>query len=947
MVDKMKTSPAFTMNAEYLDQFYQAWLADPASVPADLAHFFEGFELGHSQSGGGIQRKHLQSAVNSLVYHYRSVGHRIAQINPLGGNPHHYPELDLAAYNLSESNLTETFDSNHIPGMAQATLGEIIAHMRETYCGPIGVEYMHIQATAERRWLQERMETSRNRPDLSRDQRRRALFQVAKAEVFEHFLHSNYRGQKRFSLEGAETTIAAMDFLVERAQELGVREIVIGMAHRGRLNVLANIIKKSFTNIFSEFEDNYLQEAYFGDGDVKYHKGFSNDVVTAEGHPMHLSLTPNPSHLEIVGPVVQGKVRAKQAERRDAEHVMVLPFIMHGDAAFAGQGIVAETFNLSQLKGYRTGGTIHFIINNQVGFTTGPLDYQSGMYCTDMAKIIDVPIFHVNGDAPESVLHVMDIALAYRQRFKKDVVIDMWCYRRHGHNEADEPAFTQPLLYEKINAIPSVPKLYGKKLADDGVMSASELAEMEGSFEASLNQAKAEAASPRQPKDVTIMRGRWKGLQRYYSHEPVETGVPLERLKQIANHIAHGTPDGFNIHRKIQKLFNDFAAAVEAGEALTWANAEALAFGSLLLDKIGVRLSGEDSRRGTFSQRHAAVYDQKTGDMFIPLTTLTRDQGDFCVYDSSLAEASVLAFDLGYSMADPYRLIMWEAQFGDFANGAQVIIDQFMASGLSKWNRHSGLVMLLPHGYEGQGPEHSNGWLRRYLSLCAEDNIQVIYPSTPAQYFHALRRQVLRNFRRPLIIMTPKSMLRDPRATSTAAELEHGSFRELIDDARDIPTPRRVLFVAGKLYHELMTAVAEQNAHDVAVVRVEQLYPINEEAWQAIGDKYGHVAEWAWMSEEPTNFGAWGFMKAVMAPYHHGDTWVIGRARSASPATGSLTRHKAQQKMLLDLALKPGKLESSLQEGVVVFTQGEVLWHLKSKSHHSANPSTKAPSPNG
>ena len=942
----MKTTRAFLANAEYLDRFYEAWLQDPSSVPADVAHFFEGFELGQSQ-GGGLQRKHLQSAVNSLVYHYRSIGHRVAQINPLGGSPSQHPELELAAYNLSEANLAETFDSNHIPGLAQATLAEIIAHMRDTYCGAIGVEYMHIQNTAERRWLQERMESGRNRPELTREERRRALYQLAKAESFELFLHSNYRGQKRFSLEGAETTIAALDHLVERGQELGLREIVIGMAHRGRLNVLANVIKKSFTEIFSEFEDNFLNETYYGDGDVKYHKGYSNDVVTSAGQAMHLSLTPNPSHLEIVGPVVQGKVRAKQAERGDAERSMVMPLVLHGDAAFIGQGIVAETFNLSQLKGYRTGGTIHLVINNQVGFTTSPMDYHSGIYCTDMAKMADVPIFHVNGDDPEAMLHVVDIAVAYRQRFKKDVVIDMWCYRRHGHNEADEPAFTQPLLYSKIATHPSVVRIYGRRLAENGDMSEAELAELVGAFEAGLNRARAEAASPKSPVDLSEMRGRWQGLQRAFSHDIVETGVARETLLRIARHVAGGTPQGFNIHRKIQKQYDDFAAAVADGGPLNWANAETLAFGSLLLEGTGVRLSGEDSRRGTFSQRHAAVYDQKTGELYIPLTSLDADQAQFCVYDSSLAEASVLAFDLGYSMADPFRLIMWEAQFGDFANGAQVIIDQFMASGLSKWNRHSGLVLLLPHGYEGQGPEHSNAWLRRYLSLCAEENIQVVYPSTPAQYFHALRRQVRRRFRRPLIVMTPKSMLRDPRCVSTVEELETGHFRELIDDPRGIANPRRVVFCAGKVYHELMTAIAEQGSEDVAVVRVEQFYPIDEAAWEEVGRKYGGVPEWVWLSEEPTNFGAWGFMKATMATYHENETWFVGRARSASPAAGSLTRHKMQQKRLLELALQPGNLQSYLTDGVAVFTQGEGLWHLKSRSPHSANPSAKAPSQNG
>ncbi len=938
----MKTNLAFGMNAAFLEQNYEAWLRDPASVPADLAHFFEGFEFGQSE-GGGLRRKHLQSAVNSLVFHYRSIGHRVAQVNPLGGNPTSHPELELAAYNLSEANLAEVFDSNHIAGMAQGTLAEIVAAMRETYCGPIGAEYMHIQNTTERRWLQERMEAGRNQPKLAREQRGRILWALKKSEMFEQFLQNNYRGQKRFSLEGAETVIPAMDYLVERCPENGIAEVVVGMSHRGRLNVLANVIRKSMTEIFSEFEDNFLDDAYHGDGDVKYHKGYSNDVATSTGHVVHLSLTANPSHLEMVGPVVQGKVRAKQAERGDTERTTVLPLVLHGDAAFAGQGIVAETFNLSQLKGYRTGGTIHLVINNQVGFTTSPMDYHSGTYCTDMAKMADVPIFHVNGDNPEAVVHVMGIALDYRQRFRKDVVIDMWCYRRHGHNEADEPGFTQPLLYAKIARQPSAVQVYAEHLAKSGDPTDAETAALAAEFEQKLAEARTEAANRRMPRDLNEMRGRWKGLRREFSFDIAETGADPKMLRMIADRVANGAPAGFELHRKIRRLLDDFKAAVDAGGDLTWSNAETLAFGSLLLEGTGVRLSGEDSRRGTFSQRHAALYDQKTGDMLIPLTNLRPGQPQFCVYDSSLAEASVLAFDYGYSMADPFRLIMWEAQFGDFANGAQVIIDQFIAGALSKWNRHSGLVMLLPHGYEGQGPEHSNAWLRRYLSLCAEDNIQVVYPSTPAQYFHALRRQVRRDFRRPLLVLTPKSMLRDPRCVSPVSELESGHFHELIDDHRVRGTARRVVFCSGKIYHELATALAERKTDDIAVVRVEQFYPINEALWEEVARRYSDASEVVWLSEEPTNFGAWGFMKATLATYFPRDAWFIGRARSASPATGSMTIHKSQQARLLEFATQPGPLEPELVDGVAVFTQGEDLWHLKSRSLHSASPLAKAP----
>lgn len=938
----MTIDSALASNAEYLEQSYQAWKRDPGSVPADLASFFEGFEFAQNTSCGISGQK--QSAVDALVYHYRDIGHRYAQINPLGDNPIEAPELALDAFGLSEADLDTVFDSDDIPGIAVAPLREIVDHLKATYCGYIGVEYMHIQDTAERRWLQERMEGTRNQPNYSSDMHMRILWKLRKAEMFEHYLHTTYRGQKRFSLEGAETLIPALDRMLELSVNAGIKEVILGMAHRGRLNVLANILEKSYDDIFSEFEDNFQMDTTHGDGDVKYHKGFSNDLQF-NGQDIHVSLTPNPSHLEMVGPVVEGKVRAKQAMRQDKERKQVLPFILHGDAAFAGQGIVAETFNLSQLRGYRTGGTIHYVINNQVGFTTTAIDYLSGLYCTDVAKMMAVPIFHVNGDQPEHVLHCIDIAMDYRQTFGKDVVIDMWCYRRHGHNEGDEPAFTQPLLYHRIRKHPSVDDLYAEELANKGENALEETTALALEFEKRLDQARAQAAAREHDYENEGLRGgKWRELSDQYSFDPVPTGASIADLRKVGDVLASIPPE-MAIHRVPREQMERIRQATLGNGELRWAEAELLAFGTLLLDKTGVRLSGEDSGRGTFSQRHAAMYDQKTGEKFVPLSSLDEGTVEFKVYDSSLAELSVLAFEYGYSLGDPTKLIMWEAQFGDFANGAQVIIDQFLAAGQSKWNRMSGLVMLLPHGYEGQGPEHSNAWLSRYLTLCAEDNMDVVNATTPAQYFHVLRRQVKRNFRRPLIIMTPKSLLRRPGVTSNIDELTSGSFQEIIDDPRPMSSVRRVLLCSGKVYYDLMDKASQDGsgADDVAIVRIEQLYPFFAEKWNELAEKYENVKEWVWVSEEPVNYGAWAFiLQHVESLLPSATLWYVGRARSASPAVGSKRAHDAQQAAIVSQALQPASLSAELVDGVTVFTLGDKLWHMKSKFHRSANQSVKA-----
>jgi 2-oxoglutarate dehydrogenase E1 component len=949
----MNLPSEYANNLHWMQASYDAWRQDPLSIPPGLAAFFEGYEFGTglqempgntAMSSGGAEAiayfAKLQLRVEELMLAYRLHGHRQAKLNPLGGERPVTPELEPELYGLGSEHLAMVFLAHNSPLYTEASLAQIISDLRETYCGYIGVEYMHSQSTAEREWFRQRLEGCRNRPSVTHEMQMRALAKLVEAEKFEQFIHTRFRGQKRFSLEGSETLIPALDHLVNRAPHHGIERIVFGMAHRGRLNVLANIIGKDHDDIFSEFDDNYNMAMAHGDGDVKYHKGYSRDIKTPSGATVHLSLASNPSHLEMVGAVVQGKVRADQALLNDRERRRVLPFVIHGDAAFAGQGIVAETLNMSQLRGYRTGGTIHFIINNQVGFTTEAHDYVSGLYCSDIAKGMGCPILHVNGDSPDHVMHCVELALEYRQLFQKDVVIDLWCYRRYGHNEADEPAFTQPVLYRKIRQQPSVVRIYAAQLQGldkPGDEISEELAE---AFEAKLEGARAEAkaSDPMHPIDDEF-GGAWAAVDWRYTHTPAQTGVPKDILQRVIN-AATTTPENFDINPKIKKVFADYVQQVQNGGNLPWGPAELLAFGTLLLEGHGVRVSGEDVGRGTFTSRHAILYDQTTGEKTLPLCALETEVADFCVYDSPLAELAVLAFDYGFSTADPHKLVCWEAQFGDFANGAQVIIDQFIASGFSKWGRMNGLVMLLPHGYEGQGPEHSNAWLSRYLQLCAEENIQVIYPSTPAQYFHALRRQIHRPFRRPLIVMTPKSLLRRPDAVSPISDFEHGHFREILDDTRlngDAKKARRAIFCAGKVWYDLMAEVKARDIRDVAIIRVEQFYPFPEDQWEEVASRYANAKEWVWVTEEPVNFGAWDFMQAMLATMYDGPIWCVGRARSASPATCSHHLHDHQQRTLVAHALSTGPLKNYLEDGVSVFRRGDNLWHKKSLSHLSAS----------
>jgi 2-oxoglutarate dehydrogenase E1 component len=889
-------------NLEALEAAYQRWRQDPESVDPSWRTFFAGFELGLAQPAGAAESK-AQIGIVRLIHAYRDLGHFLAHLDPLSEPRGSHPLLDLAEFGLSDADLDRTFETNFL-GLPRCTLRELLAALRETYCRTIGVEYLHIQDSRIRRWLQERMEPRRNRPNYDRAQKLRILKTLHYAELFERFLHTRYSGQKRFSLEGAETLIPLLETLVEQAAEQGVKEIVLGMAHRGRLNVLANILRKPYEEIFAQFEENFLPESMDGDGDVKYHLGFASDRINARGQTIHLTLTPNPSHLEAVNPVVEGRTRAKQTLFRDLDRRAGVPLLIHGDAAFAGQGLVAETLNLSQLQGYTTGGTVHVIVNNQIGFTTAPNDARSTTYCTDIAKMIQAPIFHVNGEDPEATTFVAELALEFRQTFNRDVVVDMFCYRRHGHNEGDDPSYTQPLMYGKIRGRPSLTELYTERLVMAGDLTAAETEALKEKFEGKLTESVTEVRTG--PHEYPIMHGfegRWKDLSPDYSHRPVETAVSETTLRQIADALVR-LPETFTVHPRILPIFTPWRQDLYDRKTVYWPFAELLAFGSLLLEGTPVRLSGQDSRRGTFSQRHAVLYDARTGEPYVPLNALNPGQARLDAYDSLLSEAAVLGFEFGYALDAPQTLVLWEAQFGDFSNGAQVIIDQFIAASQSKWSRDSGVVMLLPHGHEGQGPEHSSARLERFLQLCAEDNLQVCYPSTPAQYFHLLRRQMRRNFRKPLVVMTPKSLLRKPTAVSPVQELTSGRFFEVLDDATADPgRVRRVLLCSGKVYYDLVEQREADRAQDVAIVRVEQLYPMNEELLVRALMRYRRATEFVWVQEESQNNGGGWFLEPRLRALGYAVEYV-GRDASASPATGSQAVHKREQKEIAEAAIR-------------------------------------------
>jgi len=853
-----------------------------------------------------------------LIRAYRVRGHLEAALDPLGLTKiQEHPELDPRTYGFSEADFDRPIFINYVLGLETATLRQIMEILRRTYCASIGVEFMHIMGPAEKAWIQERIEGRAKEASFPATEKRAILRRLTEAEGFERFLNTKYIGTKRFGLDGAEAVMPMLEALLHRGGELGVRDVSLGMAHRGRLNILANLMRKPFTAIFSEFQGNPANTSDVqGSGDVKYHLGTSADRELG-GVTMHLSLAANPSHLEAVDPVALGKARAKQQQRGDRERDQVMAVLLHGDAAFSGQGLVAECFSLSDLKGYRTGGTVHIVINNQIGFTTNPNASRSSPYCSDVAKMVQAPVFHVNGDDPEACCYVAQLAMEFRQQFKKDVVIDMFCYRRHGHNESDEPAFTQPLMYRTIAQHPTTRQIYGRKLAQEGVATEQEVDDLVTDFQARLER-DFEAAATYRPNKADWLEGAWAGMERARGvARRGETDVKLDVLRRVGEKITE-VPDGFNLHRTIRRQLDTKRKAIEAGEGIDWATGEALAFGSLLLEGFGVRLSGQDCARGTFSQRHAELVDQADERSYIPLANLDPRQGTFEVLNSPLSEAAVLGFEYGYSMAEPRGLVMWEAQFGDFANGAQVIIDQFICGGESKWLRMSGLVMLLPHGFEGQGPEHSSARLERYLQLCAEDNIQVANCTTPANYFHVLRRQMHRKFRKPLVLMTPKSLLRYKRCVSRLDDMGPGSsfHRVLWDDLEQTKDPslagdeeiRRVVLCSGKVYYDLYEAREELKRKRVYLLRLEQLYPFPKQPLAKELARFPN-AEVVWCQEEPQNMGGWWFamprIEQVLRKLEHKcqRPKYVGRPEAASVATGYYKKHEQEQKALVGEAL--------------------------------------------
>ena len=849
-----------------------------------------------------------------MIRAYRVRGHLAANLDPLGieGSRHH-PELDPKSYGFTEEDYGRDFFVDGVLGFQRATLKQILDAARKTYCGTIGVEFMHIQSPEEKSWIQRKFEGTRSDAELGPEEKKRVLSEIFRSEGFERFLSIKWPGSKRFSLEGGESTIAAMETIIRTSARLGVEEIVLGMPHRGRLNILTNVMGKSYAQVFSEFQgESSHPDAVQGSGDVKYHLGTSSDRQVADGRTIHLSLTANPSHLEAVNPVVLGKVRAKQTMMDDDDRDHVMGILLHGDAAFAGQGLVAETLGMSELRGYRTGGTIHIIVNNQIGFTTSPRFSRSSPYPSDVAKMVSAPIFHVNGDDPEAVVHAAKLAAKFRQEFNRDVVLDIFCYRRHGHNEGDEPVFTQPVMYRTIAKHPTTRQLYTERLVDEGVLTPKEADRIIQDFNAQLEKA-LETSQSYKPNKVDWLEGVWSGLEvadRDGAHRGM-TAVPMEELKTVGKAIA-SYPGDFNIHRKLKRILDQRSKMIESGEGIDWATAEALAFGTLCYERAHVRLSGQDCGRGTFSQRHSVLVDQITENRYIPLNHISPDQGRHEVIDSMLSEAGILGFEYGYSLADPNTLVLWEAQFGDFANGAQVIVDQFLTAGESKWFRMSGLVMLLPHGFEGQGPEHSSARPERYLQLAAEDNLQVANCTKPSSYFHLLRRQMKRKFRKPLIVMTPKSLLRHKRCVSKAEEFTgdtqfHRSLWEL-DDASHGKDMERVVLCTGKVYYDLIEKRDELGLEKVTFIRLEQIAPFPLDALQEAVNYYPN-AQFVWCQEEPRNMGAWNFVRDKIEQALEGGELkmdlprYVGRPEAASPATGFIRVHEREQEALVLSAL--------------------------------------------
>ena len=935
------SSYLFGGNAPYVEELYESYLNNPGSVPEQWRTYFDTMQMvpaadGNPQTpdvahapivqsfaerakdgtlqprvmGGDAVAARKQVYVQQLVAAYRFLGSRWADLDPLKRQERpQIPELETAFYDFTEGDHANIYSAaNTFFGFDSAPLRDLLRALRETYCGTIGAEFMYITDPAQKRWIQERLESTRAKPKFSAEKKKRILERLTAAEGLEKYLHTRYVGQKRFSLEGGESFIASMDELVQHGGSQGIQEFVIGMAHRGRLNVLVNTLGKGPKDLFAEFEGQHADD--LPSGDVKYHQGFSSDVSTPGG-PVHLSLAFNPSHLEIVNPVVEGSARARQDRRGDQDGSEVLPVIVHGDAAFAGQGVVMETLNLAQTRGYGTGGTVHIVINNQIGFTTSdPRDSRSTIYCSDVVKMIEAPVFHVNGDDPEAVVFATQIAMDFRKQFGKDVVVDIVCFRKLGHNEQDTPALTQPLMYKKIGQHPGTRKLYADRLEAQGVLKTGDGDVMVKGFRAAMDAGR-HTADPVISNFKSKFAVDWMPFLNRKWTDSADTAVPMAELRRLAEKITT-TPETLKLHPLVEKVVADRRAMGHGDLALDWGMGEHMAYATLLASGYAVRLSGQDAGRGTFTHRHAVLHDQNRerwdSGYYIPLEHVGDNQGRFTVIDSVLSEEAVLAFEFGYATAEPNALVIWEAQFGDFVNGAQVVIDQFISSAETKWGRACGLTMMLPHGYEGQGPEHSSARLERFLQLCAEHNMQVCQPTTPAQIFHLLRRQMIRTFRKPLVIMTPKSLLRNKEAVSPLQDLARGGFQTVIPDTTadlDAKVVKKVVLCTGKVYYDLLLARRERELRDVALLRVEQLYPFPHKALESELKKYPALTQVVWCQDEPQNQGAWFFVQHhVQDALKDGQRLsYAGRPASASPAVGYYDKHYAQQKDLLTAAL--------------------------------------------
>ena len=901
-------------NAAYIDSLYEVYKQDPDSVDFGWQKFFEGFDFGKDTNAPAAAVNeappaHFLKEINvlNMIDGYRTRGHLFTKTNPVRERRKYFPGKDLDTFGLSEADMDTVFTAGVEVGLGAAKLRDIHQLLEETYCQSIGAEYKYIRNPIKIKWFEDRMESKRNTSSFSVEEKKLMLNKLNEAVVFENFLGTKFLGQKRFSLEGAEALIPALDSIIQKGSELGIEEFIIGMAHRGRLNVLTNIMEKPYKEVFLEFEGkNFDEDTPFG-GDVKYHLGYSTDIVSKGGKNVHLSLCPNPSHLEAVDPVVEGLTRSKIDFKYKGDESKIAPILIHGDASVAGQGIVYEVLQMEKLDGYRTGGTVHVVINNQIGFTTNFKDARSSTYCTDVAKTVLSPVFHVNGDDVEALAYVVNLAMEYRQVFHEDVFIDILCYRRYGHNEADEPKFTQPLLYKAIEAHPNPLEIYKQKLQAEGSMDANVALEMEKAFRTDLQRQLDESkAEDRVTDAIQMFEGVWQGLHIATTREfftPVETAVPEAELLAIGDKLTK-LPAGKEFFKKIEKLFEERNKMVTKTHVFDWAMGELLAYGSLLKDGHPVRLSGEDVKRGTFSHRHAVLTLVDSEEEYVPLATIETD-AKFIIYNSLLSEYGVLGFEYGYAMANPNALTIWEAQFGDFFNGAQIIVDQYIASAETKWQRGNGLVMLLPHGYEGQGPEHSSARVERFLELCADSNIQVANCTTPANFFHILRRQMLRDFRKPLIIFTPKSLLRSPKCVSKLEEFTNGKFHELIDDEyADAKKVKRVLLCTGKIYYDLLEKQQADKRKDVAIVRVEQLYPTPIVQILKIKAKYSKATEFFWVQEEPENMGAWPY---ICRKFHNDKVInlnVISRHEGSSTATGFAKQHAAQQLHIVSKAFE-------------------------------------------